>query len=181
MTDRLIPFSPPMVSALMWSDPSIRKVETRRVKPRNIHPGDRVGVQEALFCAGNRLTYYAADRSPALRDGRFMDWTWQPRSLGARYCPRWAVRTWREVVEVRIERLGSIDDAGAVREGMAVLPFLASATIDERQWGHARHEAELVRIGTPRHSLRDAYAMAWRGLHGTWDPDMPVQVIRWEP
>lgn len=91
-------------------------------------PGDTLAVCEALVPInydGDRqdpdLVGYRCDRSLA-RDGHaHAVWGWKVRTLPARYCPTWAVRTRRTILSVRPERLSWVTDEEAVREGIARL------------------------------------------------------------
>jgi hypothetical protein len=101
-------------------------------------------------------------------------WT-DPAHVGkyrhARFLPRALARPWRgEVVSVRRERLGLIDDDEAVLEGAAKVmplpwqPRRAPWTLDRRAWAW-----------TPS----DAFVAGWGLLHGSWDPEALVWRIEW--
>jgi len=170
MRDHLVAFQPEMVAAIQWPAPDIRKRETRRLRPRAISPGDRVGVREALVRGSDGMAHYARGGGGPLRDGGPVRWPWKPVTLGAMYCPRWAVRTWGTVVDVRIEPLDAIDDAAAVREGMLVLAHLPWSG---RKWFAA------YRLAVQGAPPREIFQACWAGLHGAWAPEAQVQVIRW--
>lgn len=182
MADHLVPFQPEMVAAIRAG----LKVETRRLRPRDIHPGDRLGVQEAVqrvFEEPGTMAY-SIDKMPVVVNGRILPWqkedggAYAVAALSARYCPRRAVRTWLTVDEVRLERLGEIDDAAAKREGMEILAYFG--TVGPR-WEFGMVLARGVANGAVLCTWSDVYRAAWEGLHGNWDPDQVVQVIRWVP
>lgn len=174
--DHLIPFQPEMVRAIRAG----LKLETRRIRPRDIHPGDRIGVQEAV----QRAFYppgtmeYSVDKMPVAVNGMTLDWEKHDGSryavskLSARYCPRQAVRTWLVVEEVREEALGLVDDAAALREGMGILAQLDAKKVGEK-WAPAVLAAKSGR------SPSELYRLVWEGLHGEWSFGEVVQVIRW--
>lgn len=91
-------------------------------------PGDILDVCEALvpietMVAGGSwwATCYRPTRTVVSRGEAIDEWSWKVRVLPARYCPTWAVRHHRRILDVRPERLSAVTDAEAVREGVARL------------------------------------------------------------
>lgn len=83
-------------------------------------PGDRLAVREALVRIDG-LAHYAADGA-TVEDAAFggsIAWKWSPSRLGAMYMPRYAARTFLEIVDLRIERLQSISWRDAIAEGIS--------------------------------------------------------------
>lgn len=104
-----------------------------------VRPGDEMQVCEALVAGdaigewGRRPVLYRADGEAVVdADGDRLPWPWKVRTLPARYCPAWAVRTRRVLTSVRIERLSDITDAGAVAEGIARLGWESTAAAFQR-------------------------------------------------
>lgn len=95
---------------------------------RPYYPGDTLAVCEALVqknadsSYGPAVAYRSDNRLVRDADGvSAIDWTWKVRTLPARYCPTWAVRTRRTILSVRPERLSWVSDDEARREGIARL------------------------------------------------------------
>ena len=91
-------------------------------------PDNIIDVCEALVqknadsYLGPAVAYRADNRLVAHRDDTgAVDWPWKVKALPARYCPTWAVRHHRRILDVRPERLSWVTDAEAVREGVARL------------------------------------------------------------
>ena len=118
-----------------------------------IRPGDGFWLREPIYhCQASWSTNaaHAAYRSDGSGTGKL--WRWKPNSLGGRYMPKVLCRTLGECLEVRVERVQDIDDAGAIAEGI---------TGDGGQWatfctGDAAYKS------TPRL----AYSYLWDSLHG---------------
>ncbi len=127
-------------------------------------PGDTLNVCEALIrlpgMASNEadVVGYRADRREWQHSEDFTPpepWPWKVRVLPARYCPTWAVRYRRRIVSVTPERLSSVTDAEAVREGIARL-----------EW----------------EPTRECFLAGFRKMHGLADDADPwVWRIEWAP
>jgi hypothetical protein len=170
MRTHRIPFKEPMVRAILAGE----KTETRRARPRPIDVVDEIAVCEDLIKHAPLYGHYSADDHWT---ENAVPWPWKVRSLPARYCPNWAIRIRRRVVEVRMERLGDISEESAIAEGMR---HLGRQPIPPRKWMLAWNASRAVAEGLAGWSYRDVYRLAWEGLHGSYDPDQVVQVIRWE-
>ena len=129
-------------------------------------PGDRLYVKEAtwIWCkktrngltptgrnkyryepVGQHVVYCADDDKPT--DPIDTDPTHCWRYKPARFMPRWAVRTWIDVVSVRAERVQEIAEDDAMAEGVA--PWAPKSSL-------------LASLGRPGGSYRN-------GLHELWD------------
>ena len=92
-------------------------------------PDDILDVCEVLvpkphlfFVGERRIVSYRADGADANNSTANLEvWPWKVNALPARYCPAWAVRHHRRILNVRPERLSAVTDAEAVREGVARL------------------------------------------------------------
>ncbi len=91
------------------------------IKPR-YRVGDLLYVTEALEPSQSGIVVYAEDGCPAWREGGSVTWPWKVAKLCARYMPKWAARTWLEVMRVRAERLESISEDDARAEGLTLEP-----------------------------------------------------------
>lgn len=122
----------PFMDALVLAIAANEKLETRRLTPPHAKPGDIVAVCEALVAEAadhpdDRTAVYRCDRTPVYRgeDARTFGWRhawdWKVSTIIPRYCPTWAVRHRRRLVEVRQEPLSAITDQGARDEGIARL------------------------------------------------------------
>ncbi|MCH8247043.1 MAG: hypothetical protein IH951_11625 [Bacteroidetes bacterium] len=88
---------------------------------------------------------YAADGDWGCREDR--DFPWQ----SPMFMPKWAARAWFEVLDVRVERIQDIDDAGAIAEGI-------ESSTRNSHWGGIMHGSAKV-----------CHARAWRAYQDLWD------------
>ena len=81
--------------------------------------GDRLYVKEGLERHGLGMRYRRDKQhmNPLTHGGRYT-WAWQRDYLSPLHMPKWAARLWLELVEVRVERLGSITEEDARDEGV---------------------------------------------------------------
>lgn len=179
MTERPIPFSAPMVRALLDGS----KTQTRRVvKPQHLqffdqsaaemlgswntrpmpygHPGDRLWVREAWTTHAcfddipprdltTRSLHYQADGQ--IKTGK---------NRPGMFMPRWASRITLEITRVRVERLHAINEVDAIAEGA--------------QW---------AACGAPQEGSHKAgYAQLWESINGpgSWEQNPWVWVIEFK-
>ena len=83
-------------------------------------PGDRLWVRETWRYLGDAVTVYAADFDG---DGFRRARPWRP----AIHMPRTSARLILRVTDVRVERLHAIDEADAIREGVAQFATIPAA------------------------------------------------------
>lgn len=175
-------FMDPLVLAIRADE----KTVTRRLTC-NLRPGDVVDVCEALTCiapdGGTWVEpHYRCDGDVARREGAPVAWhdLWRVRTLPARYCPAWAVRTRIEVVDVRPEFLSAITDEDAVREGigrMGLLDPIGQECCGRPGIAHDGDDAYAVCCGCPvavYDPPRLAFMAAFRELHGLDDDADPL-------
>jgi hypothetical protein len=84
--------------------------------------GDLTYGKEALipvFDGRQDIVTYAADKTPVLTNGYSTLWQWKVRTLPSIFMPRFLSRLALIIREVRVERLLSISDSDARREGFA--------------------------------------------------------------
>ncbi len=181
MTDRPIPFSAPMVCAILEG----RKTQTRRILNSRCRlpyaPRDRLWVREAwrteaayddlspsqmggeepiLYVAGGQQTW---GQSAIVKAGR---------SRAGMHMPRWASRITLLVEAVRVERLQDIDHDDVLAEGTSA-DDAASATGDK----------EATTIGA---AYRRAFVALWDGINAArpgcaWADNPWVAVVRFRP
>lgn len=129
-------------------------------------PGDTLWVRETWQSRASaahpngREVLYAADYPTGIPPGAGDDWRWRPSI----HMPREACRLLLEVVSVRAERLGAIDDEDALREGILAWP---SGT-ERPRYAPANHEGDgplWARWSCP-FSPRAAFARLWSGIYG---------------
>jgi hypothetical protein len=86
-------------------------------------PGDRLWVRETLrrgkWDGSDDAVFYAADGEPAWDVTRPATWVWKRPALPSIYMPRGLSRLTLDVVAVGVERLASIVDLDAEKEGVA--------------------------------------------------------------
>jgi len=114
-------------------------------------PGTRLWVRETSAVGDDGRTYYRADGRPPMGGLNVQKWT---PSL---HMPRWAARTFLDVLKVRVERAQDISDADVAAEGMdaeAVRALAEVATMKRRAEAgladvlvEAMRPAELWRAG----------------------------------
>jgi hypothetical protein len=202
MPDRPILFSAPMVRAILreCQMAGSGKTETRRIiRPRGRAPslfdgswsdgyaldpgnaswrardvrfaaGDRLWVRETIVRSGG-MVQYEANRRTSLQHLWPAGWKRDRRS--SIHMPRAFSRLTLYVEEVRVERLHAIDEAGAVREGIA--PFL-----DSSAYISPKHSDGRTRLGDNAYTM---YRDLWNDLHGpgAWDANPWVAVVRFRP
>ncbi len=152
-------------------------------------PGDRIWVRETfqgpLFDYDHMNAYnedkskfekpefcvYKADGKPA---PEFFDaddnlhCCWRPSI----HMPRWASRILLEITDVRVERLNSISEADAAREGLIKLPATGRYCINQgdQYFGGASHDA------------REVFSWLWKSIYGddSWQANPWVWVIKFK-
>lgn len=194
--ERPIAFSAPMVRALLAG----RKTQTRRVAKlnasgrvaragRNWHcddpearlacpygqPGERLWVRER-HALHNRYRnvwcrYAADDVFCVVPAPTFVDVArpgWRPSI----HMPRWASRITLEIVDVRVERLQDISEAGAIAEGAS---FHDGHGVGHSGW---RHD-----YGAVHCDARSSFARLWNEISGAgaWEANPWVWVIEFRP
>lgn len=80
-------------------------------------PGDRVWVRETLVPSAAGWVSYECDGALA-DEGRPVVWPWKVRKIIPRYMPRWACRSYGEILAVRVERVRDISSDDARAEGV---------------------------------------------------------------
>jgi hypothetical protein len=160
MKTRRTPFLDPLVRAIRAGEKDV----TRRFDER-FRVGDILAVCEALVPAASctrdsrDIVAYRCDGELVTKPDATMPsglacypWPWRVSVLIPRYCPTWAIRTYREILDVRREPLTAITDEDAVREGIAHMGL---------------------------EPTRDAFLAAFRRMHGL-APDADPVVTRVE-
>lgn len=74
------------------------------------------------------------------------------------FMPEWAARTWMRITDIYPEELGEISEEDAIAEGV---------------WWPAGFDPE---EDTPSFM----FTHLWESIHGSWNPDLWVWVIKWE-
>ncbi|EPI4792748.1 hypothetical protein ACS6BG_002807 [Klebsiella oxytoca] len=143
-------------------------------------PGDRIWVREA-FRVHSRATdvatlvYKASERN---------SWTEQTHRVPVAVCnkpatpekwtpslhmPRWASRILLEITDVRVERLNSIHDVDAMREGIQNLTTCSHADFGIPDVVNAQHPAR-------------AFQLLWESIYGaeSWKANPWVWVIKFK-
>lgn len=83
-------------------------------------PGDRTWIRETLVPNPAGWISYECDGALA-DDGRPVVWPWKVRKIVPRYMPRWACRSYGEILAVRVEQVQDISEADARAEGVIPL------------------------------------------------------------
>jgi hypothetical protein len=124
-------------------------------------PGDVLAVCEELRAVDApapdgigtmRLVSYAADGVLCPYDGGAPVptlWPWQRKTQPSMYCPDWAIRTRLPLVSVRPERLSSVTDAEAVREGIAAFGAPETAAGFLALWDRMYGRGEYASVRNP--------------------------------
>lgn len=182
MTDRPIPFSPPMVRALLDG----RKTQTRRLASSPLakcQPGDLLWVREAFtaqtWCTDGLIVVYEASRARAGSEAKVLvperAGAKGPKRLNIQYPPmrmhRWLSRLTLTVTELRRQRLQEISDADARAEGIRVLPLQDAD--DPSAWWQSEPGKHHAR--SPAASFR----LLWKSLHGddAWDANPEIVAL----
>lgn len=137
--------------------------------------GDMAGIgdTEPPQCVAYRATETAVIFGADLvaRPADVTGWNWQRlRWRPSIFMPKWACRLRLDVLDVRAERIQSITEDDARREGIDIL----DGALDE-----AELYAQAKRMGETATDARVWFAVAWRDMHGDagWDRDPWVWVI----
>lgn len=119
--------------------------------------GDRIWVREA-FASGlstkSTLAYRATHKREDLEDGFYDTIKWTPSI----HMPRWASRILLEITDVRVERLKSISDGDAIREGCSIADMKSGDCV------------------------ADVFARLWASIYGaeSWNANPWVWVIEFK-
>ncbi|EAP4727838.1 hypothetical protein DRA11_08820 [Salmonella enterica subsp. enterica serovar Stanley] len=139
-------------------------------------PGDRIWVRETWAEAGASapdLKLYRAnypahvpthyENVPPAEDVR-----WTPSI----HMPRWASRITLEITDVRVERLHSISERDALREGLFQLPASGRYCL----------QPGMQYFGMASHSAKEVYSWLWASIYGeeSWDANSWVWVIEFK-
>ncbi|EEJ3321632.1 hypothetical protein CC797_21870 [Salmonella enterica subsp. enterica] len=138
--------------------------------------GDRIWVRETWAEAGASapdLKLYRAnypahvpthyENVPPAEDVR-----WTPSI----HMPRWASRITLEITDVRVERLHSISERDALREGLFQLPASGRYCL----------QPGMQYFGMASHSAKEVYSWLWASIYGeeSWDANSWVWVIEFK-
>lgn len=201
MKERPIPFSAPMVSAILTSN----KTQTRRlVKPQPVilagellrwkddaltddqmaarcpygQPGDRLWVREAWRAMAEHDVRKPSDLWPGMpivyEASRHPDTPFGKLRPGM-FMPRWASRVSLEITGVRVERLQEISAGDAWAEGIPGVPppGVYVERVDEFvRWSD----------GVMRDNPKTAYRELWESINGSgsWDENPWVWVVEFK-
>ncbi|EDS6805966.1 morphogenetic protein [Salmonella enterica subsp. enterica serovar Legon] len=152
-------------------------------------PGDRIWVRETfqgpLFDYEQMQSYledsskfekpefcqYAADGKPAPEyydadDNLHCGW------CPSIHMPRWASRITLEIIDVRVERLHSISERDALREGLFQLPASGRYCL----------QPGMQYFGMASHSAKEVYSWLWASIYGeeSWAANPWVWVIEFK-
>ncbi|VEA95071.1 Uncharacterised protein [Salmonella enterica subsp. houtenae] len=131
-------------------------------------PGDRIWVRETFSAvpdydepAGCSALLYAADGN-----GPYRKWT------PSIHMPRWASRITLEITDVRVERLHSISERDALREGLFQLPASGRYCL----------QPGTQYFGMASHSAKEVYSWLWASIYGeeSWEANPWVWVIEFK-
>ncbi|PSS49944.1 morphogenetic protein [Enterobacter sp. FS01] len=131
-------------------------------------PGDRIWVRETFSTvpdhdepAGCSALLYAADGN-----GPYGKWT------PSIHMPRWASRITLEVTNVGVQRIRSISQNDAVREGLIKLPATGRYCLNQ---GHQY-------FGGASHDAREVFSWLWTSIYGddSWQANPWVWVIEFK-
>ena len=101
-----------------WSD---KGYQTIRVKCPYGGVGDWLYCKETSYKLEGTTTWlYKADNTPMLNTLAFPTPIDKTVTKSSRFMPKWAARIWREITEVRAEKLWTITPGDCVREGVQV-------------------------------------------------------------
>lgn len=145
-------------------------------------PGDRIWVREAfrvMGCATDvaRLVYKASERNSFTESTRTVpvaSCTKQPSQkwTPSIHMPRWASRLTLEITNVGVQRLQSISQNDAAREGLVRLPASGRYCINQgdQYFGGASHDA------------REVFSWLWSSIYGddSWQANPWVWVIEFK-
>lgn len=93
-------------------------------------PGDRVWVRETLVNSAG-WARYACDGRLVERDGRPAPWDWKVNTIIPRYMPRWACRSYGDLIDVRLEPVRTISTADKAAEGLTEDQGYAPAAFED--------------------------------------------------
>ncbi|HBZ8551638.1 TPA: hypothetical protein MM834_004294 [Salmonella enterica subsp. houtenae] len=146
-------------------------------------PGDRIWVRET-FRVHSRATDFA---TLVYRASVRNSWTEQTHRVPVAVCnkpatadkwtpsihmPRWASRILLEITDVRVERLHSISERDALREGLFQLPASGRYCL----------QPGMQYFGMASHSAKEVYSWLWASVYGeeSWAANPWVWVIEFK-
>jgi hypothetical protein len=80
--------------------------------------------------------------------------------------PRWAARTWREIAEVSVQRIGDISEEDAIAEGIVPLIYRASAEGHYARYYH--YEYQTYHTTYDGDGARQSFRTLWNQINGKW-------------
>ena len=150
--------------------------KTKRVHCPMGQPGDRIYVREtARSCRayevqgyppsqwGNKPIWFEADGTPPGAET-----AWATKATPAIHLPMFAARIWLEVTGVRVERLHTITEADAVRDGgLHRLPATGRYVMNQGD----------QYFGLATHDPRELFREIWESTGGDWNANPWVWAI----
>ena len=148
------------VADLLWvKETYCHGIEWDDCKPSEVDP----------LCGGSDICYFADGGRPTEGWGK---------KRSPLFMPKWAARTWLEVVSVRPERLQDITEEDAIAEGIQLFEY--GTEYDEDFGGRDKNMCYSVGYGTRRLALGVMSSTARDGYQRLWDSINAKRGYPWE-
>lgn len=133
--------------------------------------GDRMYAKESLYLGSDSCWHYDADNATVMVDpkheGAMLCWAHhkETNTHSALFMPKWAARIWREMTEIRVQRVGDISEEDAIAEG------IDSGKVHQNMWRN--YSCPYPIDVAPVHHFcnpRDSFRSLWNSINAKWTP-----------
>jgi len=135
--------------------------------------GDRIYAKESLYLGDNNCWHYATDNALVEVERQYesamLYWAHHKESdkSSALFMKKWAARIWREITEVRVQRLNDISEEDAIAEGIDFVSMGAIANQSKKYRNYLSPDSQ------PKYQFsdpRDSFRSLWNSINGKWTP-----------
>jgi len=138
--------------------------------------GDRLYCKESLYLGSDHCWHYDADHETVMvakkNEGAMIAWAHhkETESHSAIFMPKWAARIWREITEVRVQRISEISEEDAIREGIQPLEILRAIPPFKSRVRYFNYELQVPCTSQDGDAGRRSFRSLWNEINGKWTP-----------
>jgi hypothetical protein len=136
--------------------------------------GDRLYVRESMYLGDDNCWYYGVDRAKVMvspeDQGAMLVWAHHKDTdtQSAIHMPKWAARTWREITDVRVQRISDISEEDAIAEGIRPLLYGGYSGKEEHTlYYHYQSQMMFSDYGGGGGG-RQSFRTLWNQINGKW-------------